>query len=1035
MDLSTLYYRNRYLLFLTVAVIGIGGWSALANMPRLEDPVITTRNVQILTPVPGADAARVEALVAKPIEKELRQIPEIKTITSTSRSGIGVVSVELRDEVDDETNDAVFSEIRDKLDTASAEFPEEALDSLVKDQRGPVAFTVLAALGWEDGSLRSPAILDRLSEDLAERLRNVPGTDFVERYGIPEEEIRVTVDAHELAALGLSFNDLREILEAADAKVPAGFFRDDGAALQFEVGGEFDSTGRIARVPLVTQPDGSVVRLGDVARIERGSEQPPTEIAFSGGQRRVYVGARVRKTERVDLWAAEAKTVIADFEALIGEGLELEVVFDQNEYTSARLGELASNLLLGALVVFVVIVFSMGWRSGLVVGSALPFTAALSLFVISITGGKLHQMSIFGMIIALGLLIDNAIVVTDEINRRLREGAERQEAVRRSVRHLFVPLLSSSATTILAFMPILLLPGNAGDFVGSIGGSVIVAIASSFFVAMTLVASLAGTYARRGGSADEADASGWWSKGLGSARAGRRITEFLETCVRRPAVTLPAASSVSFVGFGLALTLGSQFFPRVDRDMFEVGFWLSPEAPIQKTRKTAESMDALIRGYPGVREVHWLVGASFPSVYYNMLMNKDDSPFYAQGIVYADDFQTVKRLIPEIQHALDERFPEAQPLVRQFAQGPPAEADVEFRLLGPDINRLKALAERVREPLSAFPTVLHTRTTMETGQGRVRFEADEEDVTLAGMRLTGIAAQLQGGLEGFTAGSVIEGVQELPVRIQLPDTIQADFAALRTLPLPAGAEGNQWAPLEALGSLRLVPEAGTLTRRNAERMNAVRGWVLNDALPIEATEAVTRELEANGFSLPPGYRMEVGGDSENQAEAVGNLMLYVPVLVALTLATIVLSFRSVRLAALLFLVAGLTVGWGLLATWCMGFPLSFNTILGSLGLVGLAFNDNIVVLASIRADERARNGDPAAIARAATQTLRHLISTTLTTIGGFLPLLVFVGGDFWPPLAIVLAGGVAGCTLLALFFAPTAYLLLRPWKPVHRYFA
>jgi len=1035
MEPSTAFFRNRYLLFLLVAVILINGFSALQNIPRLEDPVITTRNVQILTPVIGADASRVEALVAKPIERQLRQIPEVRNIESTSRNGFSVVAVELLESITDQENDAVFSEVRDKLAAAEAQFPQEALEPIVADQRGAVAFTILVSLSWEDGRAESLGVLGRYSEELAERFRNLGGTDYVERYGVPSEEILIDIDPHELAALGIDFQALTRLLQSADTKVPAGFYRDGTRILQLEVGGEFDSTERLASVPLAHNEDGSVARLGDIATITRATEEPPTQIAFSGNSRRVYVAARVREDQRVDQWARAAQKTVESFEREVGERLQIDVIFNQNDYTSDRLGELAFNLFLGACVIFVVVIFTMGWRSALMVGSALPLVACLVLFVVSAIDGKLHQMSIFGMIIALGLLIDNAIVVTDEVNRKLREGKERIVAVRESIRHLFVPLLSSTITTMLAFMPILLLPGNAGDFVGSIGSSVVIAIGSSFFVAMTIIAALTGRCSRRKKVDEQGEKATWWRDGIGAGHSGEGVRGILSSGVKNPWISMPAVASVSMVGFALASTLGAQFFPRVDRDMFEIQFWLPNNTAIEETQATAQAMEAVIRGNETVRGVHWLTGASFPSVYYNMVMNKDNSAFFGQGIVYARDFKAVKQLIPKIQSQLDTEFPEAQALVRQFAQGPPTEGDVEFRILGPDFKTLKRLGEEVRTILANYPTVLHSRATMETGQPRLRFEARESDVQLAGLRLTQVAAQLQGSLVGFIGGSIIENVQDMPARVQLGSAFQESFAAIQSLPIPAPTEPGQWIPLNALGELTLTPELGTITRRNARRMNSVRGWVLNDALPIEATRAVLAELDARGFELPPGYELQVGGDAENQSDAVGNLLLYAPVLVTIAIATIILAFRSVRLAALLFLVGGLATGWGLLATWCMGFPLSFNTILGLLGLVGLAFNDNIVVLAAIRADREARVGDPAAIGRATSSTLRHLVSTTLTTVGGFLPLLIFVGGDFWPPLAIVLTGGVFGATLLAMFFTPAAYRLLRPWKPVTQYFS
>ena len=241
--------------------------------------------------------------------------------------------------------------------------------------------------------------------------------------------------------------------------------------------------------------------------------------------------------------------------------------------------------------------------------------------------------------------------------------------------------------------------------------------------------------------------------------------------------------------------------------------------------------------------------------------------------------------------------------------------------------------------------------------------------------------------------------------------------------MPRGGD-EDWVPLTAIGEVELRPELGGISRRNGSRTNNILGYARPEALAIGITEDVMNKLDESGFKLPAGYRLELGGESENQADAVGNLMLYLPVILVLTVAVLILSFRSVRIAVILLLVAPLSAGFGLLATWAMGFPLSFNTIVGSMGLMGLAFNSSIVVLAAIRADERAKRGETGAIVSAVLGSSRHLISTTLTTIGSFLPLLIFIGGQFWPPLAIVLAGGVGGSTLLAMTFTPSMYRLL-----------
>ena len=357
----------------------------------------------------------------------------------------------------------------------------------------------------------------------------------------------------------------------------------------------------------------------------------------------------------------------------------------------------------------------------------------------------------------------------------------------------------------------------------------------------------------------------------------------------------------------------------------------------------------------------------------------------------------------------------------QFAQGPPVEADVEFRLYGPSIETLQDLGDELRLRLAEHPGVLHTQATMGRGEPKLWLDADE--ARLAGLSLSDIATQLQGSLEGTLGGSVIEDLEELDVRIRFEDERRRDLFDIRSTPLTAAGRPG-WTPLSVLGELVLRPEVSAITRHDGLRANLIYGYTQNDALAIDVTDDVLTQLEETGFFLPSGYRLSIGGDAEDENKAIGNLMIYLPVLLTLMIATIVLSFRSVRLAGVLGVVAIQSVGLALLATWAYGFPVSFTTILGTLGLIGVALNDSIVVLAAIRSNPAARRGEVEAMADEVMGTLRHVISTTLTTVGGFLPLLIFVGGDFWPPLAIVLAGGLSGATILAVVFVPAAYRLV-----------
>ncbi|MEM6279989.1 MAG: efflux RND transporter permease subunit, partial [Verrucomicrobiota bacterium] len=802
-----LFFDNRYLLTLATVITLVAGYSALNSLPRQEDPIITNRGATILTVFPGASADRVEALVSEKIEDELDEIETIKNLDSTSRAGISLVNVELIDAVNDDTVEPIHSEIRDALSDAAANFPPEALPPIYDDKRGAVATTMILALRWTDPQkdAESLGILSRQAEEIADRLRRVGGTEIVRIYGAPREEIQVIVDPDALAQRGLTPAMVSAALREADVKVPAGQLRGENANLLVEIEGKFENLDRIRDVIVQQVGDSSrTVRVGDVASVERAWVDPPEQIARTDGNRAVIVSTRIVEGQRVDLWDAAAGEVLEEFKEGLGSAITVETVFRQNDYTTARLGELAGNLFLGGMVVMIVIFFTMGWRRSLIVSSAIPLTAAATLFVVSMQGGALHQMSIFGMIIALGLLIDTAIVITDEIRKQLEEGLSRRDSVIAALRHLFVPLFSSTLTSVLAFLPILLLPGNAGDFVGSIGGSVIVAVSASFVLSITIIAAFAGLFSAKP-SREERHyrLPKWMREGLTIAPLTGFMGWLIRNSVRRPLIGLGLGMVVPIIGFVLAGSLGSQFFPRTDRDMFTVELTFPTVTSVQKTDAITAEVEEKIRAYDGIESVHWVSGASFPPVYYNLLEQRDNSSEYTMGVVDADTFQTVSRIVPELQAELEEAFPGAFVKVSKFAQGPPAIADVEIRLLGPSLNELKRLGDEVQRRLVEHPDIIHAESTLTRGEPKLWFEPNEVEARAAGVELGAIAAQLQTNLEGLRGGTLLEAVEELPVRVRVPSEKRTEVEYLADLRV-VGTGGVQ-IPLRSLGEFKMKP--------------------------------------------------------------------------------------------------------------------------------------------------------------------------------------------------------------------------------------
>ena len=1024
----TLFLRNRHLLVVSIVVAFAGGIFGIRSLQRFEDPRIVNRNPIIITPFPGASAERVEALVTEKLEDELAEVSAIKDMTSTSLSGVSIVVIELLESVGESTYQAVFAEIRDKIGEASRNFPAGVGAPVFDDKRDPAAFSLIVALAWDHESLPQLGILNRLSEDLADRLRTVPGTEMVRLFGAPDEQLTVLVDHEELNALGLDVAAVARLVAEADSKHPAGVLRGSRSDVLLEVDGEIDSIDRVRSIPLVEGEDQSIVRVGDVSEVRREWRDPPTDIGIVDGKRSVLVAARMGRERRIDQWSEDALAVVDDFRAMVGDGVAVETIFDQAGYTNERLAQLVGNMLVGATVVVSVVFLMMGWRLGLIVGFALPIVVALTVFSFIFTGDEIHQMSVYGMVIALGLLIDNAIVMTDEVTKRKGRGATAVQAVSQAVGHLFLPLLASTLTTMIAFMPIVLLPGNVGDFVGAIGRGVILAVGWSFVLAMTVTAALAGIF---GKPSPEGTRRRWWRDGVGHHRLTAAYRWLLATSVRAPVAGIAAALLLPLTGFALVKSLGNEFFPPTDRDMFEVRVWMANDSSIYNTRDQAVAVGETVREFQEVTGVYWLVGASFPRVYYNVPMEMDNSAHFAHAIVRTESDKATKRIIAELQRRLDERFPAAQILVRQFSQGPPIQADVEYRIYGPSVGGLQDIGEHVRRTLQADPEVLVAQVTMPRGEPKLWLEADQDQARIAGLTLNEIAGQLSSSLEGRTGGTMIEDLEELPVRVRYRDERRRDLDSIASTNLVApGTRG--WVPLSAVGGFSLRPELGGMTRYNGVRANIVKGFTTTEALPINVARRVLSRLEADGFELPRGYRLEVGGTVEQEQEVRGQLIAPLPMLVVFMAAILILTFRSVLLAAVLGVVAIMSVGMAILSTWLIDFPISFNTFMGTFGLIGVALNDSIVVIAAIRANPDAAGGKPAAVVEAVMDTTRHVISTTLTTIGGFLPLIVIVGGDFWPSMSIVLAGGITGASIMALFFIPSAYVLLRRWVAVGR---
>ncbi|WP_102363753.1 efflux RND transporter permease subunit [Vibrio cyclitrophicus] len=1011
---------NTRLLILMTALLMVSGISAFMTLPRAEDPVIINRYANITTSFPGASAERVETLVTEVIENKLRELSEVKLVSSTSRPGVSIVTLELNDTITEP--EPVWSQARDKLSDIESILPAGS-HSPDLDSDHTYAFTTIASLTWSGAGEPDRLTLGRYAKELAKRLRTLSGTEFVDEYGMPQEEIQISLRTADAAALGRSSANIAESLEGADAKNSAGELVSDYSRFGLEIKSELDSIERIKQVPIATDSNGHIIRMEDIASVKRGEKTPQDQIAIIDGEPGVIVAARMHPDLRVDNWTSRANALIGKFEQELPSNVKVTVLFNQQGYTETRLDDLGKSLMIGFGLILIVLFVTLGVRAAILVAISLPLTSLLTLSIMKMTGVPINQMSVTGLIVALGIMVDNAVVMVDTIQAYRLKGQQRAEATMNALKHLWVPLLGSTLTTVLAFAPIILMPGASGEFVGGIAITVSFSLIGSYIISHTLIAGLATKLLpKQLSDVDKKGQHHWYMTGLRIPALTRWFSSSVRFGVTHPIITIALVLLVPFTGYWSMSQLTEQFFPPSDRDMFEIQVYMPPQASIYATKNTSEKIDDIIHRYPEVERIDWLVGANFPSFYYNLQARQNNAPYFSQAMVKTENFDQANALIPELQKVLDKEVPQAQILVRKLNQGPPFTAPVELRVYGENLDTLKAIGEDVRLILAGVPHVTHTRETLQPGTPKVWLKVDEDTAKLNGISLNQFAGMLQTTLTGRESGSVIEGSESVPIRVRVADEAREDLSHLSNIRLPISSDVySTGINVSTLAELELTTSRGAITRRNGQRVNTIEGYIEAGVLPQTALNEFQKRLA--DYEMPSGYTIGFGGESAERDNSVNSLISNVAVVVVLMVLVVVMSFNSFRMSSIIFMVAGLAGGLGLLSVWIFGYPFGFTVIIAMLGIAGLAINAAIVILTELKLDKQASSGNVDAVVEAVMSCTRHISSTTITTVGGFMPLII-AGGGFWPPFAVAIVGGTVLTTLISFYFVPVVYHLM-----------
>lgn len=997
--------RNNRTTIVLFAMIMLAGISAFRNMPRLEDPEFKIRDAVVVTLFPGASPDRVENLVTDVLETHIREMDEVENVTSQSRNSVSIINVSIKDQVRD--LQPVWQRLRNKVADAEAELPDGVQPPMVQDDFGDV-FGILLALTGED---YSAAELKTHAERIRDTLRRLPAVARVELFGLQAERVYIEISNPRLAGLGVSPYVLAQMLRAQNAIQPGGDAKVAGERIIIEPTGEFRSVEDLRNASIRLPGVEDAVLLGDIATVRRGYVEPSAPRAQFNGQDAVWIAISMVSGENIVQLGAAVRADVTQIQKDLPLGLDLSELYMQPDFVAQSINEFMRNLAAAVVFVFVVMLLFTGLRTGVIAGAILPMAVLLSLALMPWFGVELQKVSIAALIIALGLLVSNGIVVSENILVRMTDGEDRLAAAGGAVRELAFPLLASQLTTILAFMPIATAQSIVGEYTRSLFIVVSIALLGSWVLALTFTPLL--SYAvQRPAKAKPENASG---------RGQRHYQRLLQWALCRPgrvALGVALATVLAIWGFTRVPTI---FFPPLEREMFLVQLDLPAGQDIEITRQRAQAAGDWLLARDEVVTVGTMIGSGGPR-WYLSLAPEQNNPAYAMLVVHTRTLKDVETLIPLLRAHLDETQPEVRARVEQLEMGPPVGFPIQIRLQGETIPELYRQADRIRTILQGTAGVFNIHDDWGEWTRKMVVDVQQEPAKRAGLTSQDIAISLMTQMSGIPVTQYRAEGDLIPVVMRSPDERRTQLAALEDMHVYSYTTGLS-VPLRQVARTKLDWQPSNVRRRNQTRtitlLADVTGRYSSDALA--EIEPQLLELQTKP-DWPLGYALEVGGEDEESERAQASILAGVGPAAALLILVLLVQFNSIRITLLILLsilpmMVGITPGM-----WLTRTPFGFMAMLGLISLAGIIVNNAILLLDRINT-ERAGGLDPAAaIMAASTKRLRPILLMAFTAIIGLLPLAVR-GGALWQPMANVMIFGLLTATLVGLVFTPVLYAL------------
>lgn len=1019
MNLTQLALENNRVTIVVALVILLMGVVSYQTMPRDSMPPYTIRVASVVTKFPGAGPERIEALITSKIEEVAQELPELKTVTSESRTGLSVVSVALKQEVPKAKLQAVWDRLRRKIETIQADLPAGITGPDVKDDGLGVVYGIMVSMTGDGFTF---AELKGYAEGLRDDLIKLPDASEVEISGIQQEQIYLQFNNARLAELGLSANMIKNSIAATNIVFSGGEVSLEDERIALEPTGSYADLAALERT-LIPVGKGGSVYLGDITRIVRAYKTPQQSVVKIDGQPGLTLSVALSAGANIIKLGQEIDRLIAHHHSRLPVGITLKRAASQDFEVGKSVADFSSNLLQSVVIVLLSMLVFLGLRTGLVVASLIPMAIVMTLFVMDLVHLGLNQVSLAALIMALGMLVDNAIVVSESILVKMEQGTATKEAAIASSRELAIPLLVSSLTTSAAFLCFFLAESTMGEIVGPLFSVISIALLSSWLLSLTVVTLLAVLFIEVKQKAPQAQSSAF-------DRFNNYYQGVLLRVLKRPYLFIAAIVGLfvaSLSGFGF---LPFIFFPDSERNLVTVDVNLPLGTKIETTAAKVGRIEAYIQDQLLVNEqrrkgvVDWttFIGAG-PASYDLGYQPGEANSGYAHILLNTSSGADNQWVIDRLNAFCFSAFPDAEIRVSKLAGGGGGGGgDVEVRLSGADPDELFAIAQRIKQKLNELASVQNIGDDWGPKIKKFVIDIDPSKARRAGVTNQDIALSLQTTLSGFNTGAFREGDQSIPIVLRSEHSQGMDVRELESVNIYAQGSGHN-VPLGQVAQILPQWQFAKIKRRDLYRTLTVTCDARGGFTAQHITDALVPWLEQDSRSWQPGYQYELGGEAEQSAEAMGAVVAQLPLSGFIILALLIVQFNSFRktfivLSTIPLGLIGVIVGLLVFRSF-----FGFFAFLGLISLAGIVINNAIVLLDRIQIELDLGRVPIDAIAEAAQQRFRPILLTTCTTTLGLIPLYLG-GGLMWEPMAVAIMVGLLFATVITLLFVPVLYKIL-----------